>query len=195
MQQIVSIPSIYSLKLPNGEWLNLALVRRLQFESEPPVAILTWSNGDSQLYNGDQALAIVQAWEEASAKVSGQRTNESEVMEVLRRRGGEMLTSELLEILPECFPRVLNTLRSRGVIAFRDNAVMLRRMPSSSSMTGVDIFVQLKTFGATDALIEAVLESDDLQIQLALATIEDRHKRDHLTEIVQRLGVIQGKAR
>lgn len=193
MQQIISVPTVHSLKLPPGEWLNLALIRRLQFELEPPSAIVTWSNGDSQLYNGDQALAIVEAWEEATAKISGQFSrSEREVMEVLRRRGGEMYMTELVTILPDCFP-ALNTLRGRGAITFADGGAS---SASSSSVIGEDVVVQgLLAFGATDALIVAVLKSDEGLVEQALTTIEDQHERDRLTEIVQRLGVIQGKAR
>lgn len=64
--QIIKVPSVFSCKLPNGEWLNLALIRRLQLELDPsPILVLTWENGDSQTYRGDKALAIVEAWEEA----------------------------------------------------------------------------------------------------------------------------------
>lgn len=209
MQQIISIPSIYSLKLPNGEWLNLALVRRLQFESDPPVAIVTWANGDSQVYNDDQALAIAQAWEEAPTKIDRSNSTEREVLEVLRRRGGKMPVADLVSIFPNCLP-ALNILRRRGAITFRlggaplvDKFVVVliddlchHISSSSSSITGEDVVVQgLLAFGADDSLITAILESDDRQIEQALATIEDRHERDRLSEIVHRLGVVQGRVR
>jgi hypothetical protein len=64
--QIIKVTCVFSCKLPNGEWLNLALIRRLQLELDPsPILVLTWENGDSQTYRGDKALAIVEAWEEA----------------------------------------------------------------------------------------------------------------------------------
>lgn len=127
--QIIKVPSVFSLKLPDGEWLNLALVRRLQFELQPPVAIITWSNGDFQVYNGDQALAIVEAWEQATAKIDSghQRTAEREVLEVLRRRGGTILRTDLLTILPDCFP-ALKTLRGRGAITFRHGEVSVAQV-------------------------------------------------------------------
>ena len=217
--QIIKVPSVYSCKLPNGEWLNLALVRRLQFESDPAVAIVTWANGDSQVYNDDQALAIFQAWEEAPTKIdrSNQQHTEREVLEVLRRRGGEMPLADLVSVFPNCLP-TLNRL-GRGAITVRHGGAslvdkfvvvlsddlchhtsawrgVLNAASLSSSITGEDVVVQgLLAFGAADSLITAVLESDDLKIEQALTTIEDQHERDRLTEIVQRLGVVQGRGR
>lgn len=192
--QIIKVPSIYSCKLPGGEWLNLALVRRLEFELNPPVAIVTWSNGDSQVYNDAQALAIVQAWEEVATKIDKSNSSEREVLEVLRRRGGEMPVGDLVSIFPGCFP-TLNKLKGRGIITFRDGGVFLVEA-SSSSIVGEDVVVQrLVAVGAGDALIEAVLEGDDRRIEQALSMIENQRERRHFTEIVQRLGPIQGKAR
>ena len=51
-------------KISGSEWLDLTFIRRIQFELDPPVLILTWTNGDSQVYNGDQALAVVKVCEE-----------------------------------------------------------------------------------------------------------------------------------
>lgn len=55
---------MYSVKLPDAEWLNLALIRRLQFEENPPTVVVTWENGDSNLYYQEKALAIIEAWNE-----------------------------------------------------------------------------------------------------------------------------------
>lgn len=67
---------------------------------------------------------------------------------------------------------------------------------SESSIIGEDVVVQgLLAFGAADSLITAVLESDNRQIEQTLAIVDDPHEPDRLTEIVQRLGVIQRKAR
>lgn len=55
---------MFTLKLPGGEWLNLALIRRLQTELDPPLAVITWDNGKNQPYYGSKALAIIEAWSE-----------------------------------------------------------------------------------------------------------------------------------
>lgn len=61
---IIKVPSVYSVKLPGGEWLNLALIRRLQFQESPPCTHVTWENGDTNVYHQEKALAIVEAWSE-----------------------------------------------------------------------------------------------------------------------------------
>lgn len=65
--QIIQVPSVFSCKLPGGEWLNLALIRRLQLKSDPFAVAVTWANGDSQEYRGDKAAALLEAWEEAKS--------------------------------------------------------------------------------------------------------------------------------
>lgn len=55
---------MFTLKLPGGEWLNLALIRRLQIELAPPTVVITWNSGDNSLYRGDKAKAIIEAWSE-----------------------------------------------------------------------------------------------------------------------------------
>jgi hypothetical protein len=67
MTTIIKVPSVFTCKLPCGEWLNLALVRRVQYDNltGKPVAIITWDNGDGQYYEGENAIALVTAWEEA----------------------------------------------------------------------------------------------------------------------------------
>lgn len=60
----IKVPSVYSVKIPGGEWLNLALIRRLQFESSPATVHITWENGDTGVYYGDKAIAIIEAWGE-----------------------------------------------------------------------------------------------------------------------------------
>lgn len=62
---IIKVPAVYTLKIPGGEWLNLALIRRLQTELLPTTAVvITWENGDNTVYRGDKALAIIEAWNE-----------------------------------------------------------------------------------------------------------------------------------
>jgi hypothetical protein len=64
MHTIIKVPSVFSVKLPGGEWLNLALIRRLQFQDQPPTAHITWENGDTNVYHHEKALAIAEAWSE-----------------------------------------------------------------------------------------------------------------------------------
>lgn len=63
--QIIQVPSVFSCKLPDGEWLNLALIRQLELKSDPLRITITWANGDVQEFKGSKAIAILQAWEEA----------------------------------------------------------------------------------------------------------------------------------
>lgn len=65
--QIIQVPSVFGCKLPGGEWLNLALIRRLQLKSDPFAVAVTWTNGDDQEYRGDKAAALLEAWEEAKS--------------------------------------------------------------------------------------------------------------------------------
>ena len=61
---IIKVPAVFTCKLPGGEWLNLALIRRLQTEETPPAVVITWENGQNQVYYGDKAQAIIEAWSE-----------------------------------------------------------------------------------------------------------------------------------
>jgi hypothetical protein len=67
MTTIIKVPSVYTCKIPSGEWLNLALVRRLQYDevNDTTLVILTWENGDKNRFTGPDAKAILTAWEEA----------------------------------------------------------------------------------------------------------------------------------
>lgn len=59
---IIKVPAVFTCKLPGGEWLNLALIRRLQTEEEPSAVVITWENGQNQIYYGDKAKSIIEAW-------------------------------------------------------------------------------------------------------------------------------------
>jgi hypothetical protein len=69
---IISSPTIWSCKTPNSGWLNLAQVRQLHLGFTKQSAILsvwiTWSNGSQQFFEGDDAKAIINSWQEASQK-------------------------------------------------------------------------------------------------------------------------------
>jgi hypothetical protein len=77
MTTIIKVPSVYTCKIPSGEWLNLALVRRLQHDDidGTPLVIITWENGDKNRFTGPDAKAILTAWEEAH-KIAQQRLQE-----------------------------------------------------------------------------------------------------------------------
>lgn len=64
---IIKVPAVYSLKLPGGEWLNLALIRRLQVETDNrgvTTVVVTWDKQASQVYRGVKALALLEGWQE-----------------------------------------------------------------------------------------------------------------------------------
>jgi hypothetical protein len=66
MTTIIKVPAVFSCKLPNQKWLNLARVRTLEYEeNERPLVRVTWDNGDRQFYAGEEATALLAAWEEA----------------------------------------------------------------------------------------------------------------------------------
>lgn len=68
MEIIIRVPSVFACKIPGGEWINLAEIRRLQLDhdQEVPVLRVTWANGESFVYRGIQASAILAAWETAT---------------------------------------------------------------------------------------------------------------------------------
>lgn len=64
---IIKVPAVFTCKLPGGEWLNLALIRRLQVETDNrgvTTVVVTWDKQASQVYRGAKALALLEAWEE-----------------------------------------------------------------------------------------------------------------------------------
>lgn len=63
----INSPSIYSCKLPNGTWLNLSLAYQLEIEEDS--IILHWVNKETSVYQGEQAQAVITAWEEAHQKI------------------------------------------------------------------------------------------------------------------------------
>lgn len=69
---IVSIPTIWSCKTPNSGWLNLAQVRQLQRLRDKETQVLglgiTWSNGQKQIFTGEDAQAILTSWQQACNK-------------------------------------------------------------------------------------------------------------------------------
>lgn len=69
--QIISVPTVFTCKLPTAGWLNLAQMRQIQVEQEvftEPVVMITWNNGDNQLFHGDNAKAILSTLEQADTR-------------------------------------------------------------------------------------------------------------------------------
>lgn len=54
---------MYIVKLPSGEYINLAFVRRVQVEvrEERSLTVIHWHGGGSQVYHGENAQAVIQA--------------------------------------------------------------------------------------------------------------------------------------
>ncbi|WP_427159421.1 hypothetical protein ACQFX9_25880 [Aliinostoc sp. HNIBRCY26] len=74
------MPTIFSCQLPSGGWINLAQVRQL--EPDPPTGkvVVTWLNGEKQLFDGENAKAILQGWQDANQKCRchDQQNNEND---------------------------------------------------------------------------------------------------------------------
>ena len=62
---IIQVPSVFTCKLPGGEWLNLAQIRSIQIEDSPLLVRVVWANGDNSFYRGKYAVALLEAWGEA----------------------------------------------------------------------------------------------------------------------------------
>ncbi len=68
IMHIIAVPTVFTCKTPTAGWLNLAQIRQLQFGELPnPVAVITWHNGDTENFFGDDATAIMESWLEASS--------------------------------------------------------------------------------------------------------------------------------
>lgn len=51
-------------KLSGDEWLNLALIRSLEAEYNPPLVLVTWASGDCAVYRDKDATLLLSAWAE-----------------------------------------------------------------------------------------------------------------------------------
>lgn len=74
---IINSPSVYTCKLPTQGWINLVLIRQIQYEDSNytvPIAIVTWSNGNKQAFYKADAKALIDGWNEAT-KLLEQRCN------------------------------------------------------------------------------------------------------------------------
>lgn len=82
---IISVPTIFSCKTPKSGWLNLALIRQLQYDqsTEPPdppldMVLVVWNNGERQAFTGDDATAILNAWQDATQRCTCQNSRHEE---------------------------------------------------------------------------------------------------------------------
>jgi hypothetical protein len=57
---------VYSAKLPTKGWINLAQVRQIEADDDYLTVVITWSNGEKQVFKHDDAKAVIDAWIEAS---------------------------------------------------------------------------------------------------------------------------------
>lgn len=55
---IIQVPSVFTCKLPGGRWLNLAQAR--SFQQERDLVLITWSNGNQEIFRAHQARAILE---------------------------------------------------------------------------------------------------------------------------------------
>lgn len=65
MTAIIKIPTIWSCKTENYGWLNLAKARKIQPASDmkkQPCVLVTWENGDEEVYGGKDAECILESW-------------------------------------------------------------------------------------------------------------------------------------
>lgn len=126
-------------KISDNEWLDLALVRRLQFEVEPPIVVITWLDGGTQVYNGNEATVIVNAWVQTNAPADNfldlekwREEKEREIIQILRRRGDTMFLIDLLEISDVPYS-ALRSLESAGYLFLEREMVVLARPDSVSA--------------------------------------------------------------
>jgi hypothetical protein len=71
---VIKVPSVYFVKLPQGEWINLATVRSVDVEEEADSLVpinhvlvrLVFDTGKSKAYCGAKAAAILEALTETA---------------------------------------------------------------------------------------------------------------------------------
>ena len=71
---VIKVPSVYFIKLPLGEWVNLASVRSVEVEEDSDSLVpinhlivrLTFDTDKSKAYSGVKAAAILEALTETT---------------------------------------------------------------------------------------------------------------------------------
>lgn len=130
---VIKVPSVFSVKLPGDEWLNLALVRRLHLdETDPPSVTVTWSDGDDTTYTGAKAIALIEAWSELQTIdksgedlgiVAGQilfNGGSRELVAAVKSASDEQIRIELLKLPESQRDRLTEVIQRLGLIQGRD---------------------------------------------------------------------------
>jgi hypothetical protein len=65
MHTIISVKSVFTCKTPTAGWINLAQVRQVIEDQEEKIIVVTWCDGDTQIFYKENADAIIAALEEA----------------------------------------------------------------------------------------------------------------------------------
>ncbi|MBH8576188.1 hypothetical protein I8752_24985 [Nostocaceae cyanobacterium CENA369] len=66
--QIISVPTVYTCKTPTAGWVNLAQMRQVMDDEDQKVIIVYWLNGDTSVFSGENADAILSALKEAQQR-------------------------------------------------------------------------------------------------------------------------------
>lgn len=60
---------MHLVKLPNDEFINLALVQRVQVDEDRPTIVVYWQDSHN-IYHNEQAIAVVEALAELATDKS-----------------------------------------------------------------------------------------------------------------------------
>lgn len=50
---------MYIVKLPSGDYINLAFIQRVQVDKQPLIVLIYWSGGGKDVYRKEDAKAII----------------------------------------------------------------------------------------------------------------------------------------
>lgn len=65
---------MYIVKLPSGEYINLAFVQRVEVDKNPPTALIHWSGGAKDIYRREDAESIFKAIHNTCLDFSNDKT-------------------------------------------------------------------------------------------------------------------------
>jgi len=68
--QIISVPAVFTCKTPSAGWVNLAQIRQVIDDQEERLIVVSWLNGDTQLFYGENAEAILGSLNESEQRCS-----------------------------------------------------------------------------------------------------------------------------
>ncbi|MDZ8052960.1 MAG: hypothetical protein RMX68_005800 [Aulosira sp. ZfuVER01] len=81
MHTIISVKSVFTCKTPSAGWVNLAQIRQVIDDKNEGIIIVTWCDGDTQVFYGENASAIIAALEEApSPSIPEESTDKSKFL-------------------------------------------------------------------------------------------------------------------